>query len=67
MVPKGLAGAVIAMHMLTDNTWMAVIAFFVGFNLMGLFCSIYVWRPHMGPAVFGVLKAVADNCGGLLK
>jgi hypothetical protein len=55
-----LAGfvAVIAIHMLTDNTAMAVIAFFAGVTLTGLFFSIYVWRPHIGPAVFGVLEAV---------
>jgi hypothetical protein len=55
-----LAGfvAVIAMHILTDNTLMTVIAFFAGLTSVGLFFSIYVWRPHMGPAVFGVLEAV---------
>jgi hypothetical protein len=53
--------AAAAMVMFNNNAALLVIAFFIGSVSVGLFFSVYVWGPYIGPAVFGVLKAVTDR------
>jgi hypothetical protein len=53
--------AMAAMLMLINNAVLTVFAFFIGSASVGTFFSVYVWGPYIGPAVFGVLKAVADR------
>ena len=53
--------AMAAMLMLINNAVLTVFAFFIGAVSVGLFFSVYVWGPYIGPAVFGILKAVTDR------
>jgi hypothetical protein len=50
-----------AVRLLTDNAVISVFAILAGATLMGLFFSIYVWGPYIGPAVFGVLETVTKR------
>jgi hypothetical protein len=53
--------AMAAMLMLINNAVLTVMAFFIGSVSVGLFFSVYVWGPYIGPAVLGILKAVTDR------
>ena len=50
-----------AVRLLTDNAVILTIAVLAGATLMGVFFSIYVWGPYIGPAVFGVIEAVTKR------
>ena len=46
---------------LVGNGVLYLFAFFFSSVSVGLFFSVYVWGPYIGPAVFGVLKAVGER------